>query len=163
MSENRICPDCRAEYLPHVTKCADCGAALVSFKEYEKAQDEKKRLMEQALASEVPVREGDLKWMGELYQVLIDSGIPCTVRSGAGCTNNCCGGDQCRLVVSPEDAERAQQRIEEYFMEMHPEARASSELASEGKCPACGSPVAPGDSECPDCGLMLVIIEKKEG
>jgi zinc-ribbon domain len=162
MNSNKICPDCGAEYLPHVDKCADCGAALLLPEEYEKAQEEKKRLMEKAIENEVMVREGDLDWMDELYAVLIDAGIPCTVRSNAGCTKGCCG-DKCRLVVAPEDFERAQERIEKYFVEMHPEIRASNELVSEGKCPACGSPVAPGDRECPDCGLMLVIIEEDEG
>ncbi|MGO9018142.1 MAG: hypothetical protein ACLQVJ_07295 [Syntrophobacteraceae bacterium] len=46
-------------------------------------------------------------------------------------------------------------------MEMHPEIRASHELAREGKCPACSFPVGPGDRECSDCGLPLVIIEEE--
>lgn len=158
MNRNKICPDCGTEYLPHIGKCADCGAVLIFPEELNKAQEEKERVMEKALENEVMVREGDLNWLSELYAVLIDAGIPCTVRSDAGCKKSHCG-DKCRLVVSQEDLERAQERIEEYFMEMHPEIRASHELVSEGKCPACGSPVGAGDRECPDCGLMLVIIE----
>jgi hypothetical protein len=128
--------------------------------EHKKAQEEKRRLMEKTIENEVVVREGDLNWLSELYAVLIDAGISCTVRSEAGCKKSCrC--DKCRLVVSPEDFDRAQEYIEKYFMEMHPEIRASNELVSEGKCPACGSPVGPGDSKCPDCGLMLVIIEEE--
>ena len=160
MNRNKICPACETEYLPHIEQCADCGAVLLFPEEFKKAQEEKKRLMEKAVDNEVVVREGDLNWLSELYAVLIDAGIPCTVRSDAGCKKSCCG-DKCRLVVSPEDFERAQERIEEYFMEMHPEIRASHELASEGKCPACGSPVGPGDHECPDCGLLLVFIEEE--
>ncbi|MEJ2696279.1 MAG: zinc ribbon domain-containing protein [Candidatus Sulfobium sp.] len=156
MEQYKICPDCEAEYFPHIEKCADCGAVLLLPEEYQRAQEEKRRLMAKAIENEVPVREGDLKWMGELHGVLIDSGIPCTVRSDAGCTKSCCG-DKCRLVVSPQDVDRAQERIERYFMEMHPEIRASNELANQGRCPACGSPVSAGDTECPDCGLMLVI------
>lgn len=161
MERYKICPGCGAEYFLHIEKCADCGAVLLLPEEYEKAQEEKKRLMEKAIANEVVVREGDLDWMGELRAVLIESGIPCNVRSDEGCTNSCCG-DKCRLVVSREDAGRAQERIEKYFMEMHPEVRASNELVSQGKCPACGSPVSPDDRECPDCGLMLVIVEGEE-
>lgn len=160
MNRNKICPDCETEYLPHIEKCADCGAVLLLPEEIEKTREEKKRLMEKALEDEVVVREGDLNWLSELYAVLIDAGIPCTVRSDAGCKKSCCG-DKCRLVVLPEDLERAQAQIEEYFMEMHPEIRASNELVSEGKCPACGSPVGAGDHECPDCGLPLVIIEEE--
>ena len=159
MNRNKICPECKSEYLPHIEKCADCGALLLLPEELGKAQEEKKRLMEKAVENEAVVREGDLDWMSELYAVLIDSGIPCTVRSDAGCKKGCHG--TCRLVVSREDVERAQERIEEYFMEMHPEIRASREMVSEGRCPACGSPVGASDRECPDCGLPLVIIEEE--
>jgi len=107
------------------------------------------------------VREGGLKWLGELYSVLIDAGIPCTVTSDAGCNKGCCG-DKFRLIVSAEDLERAQERVAEYFIEMHPELRASNELVSQGKCPGCGFPVGAGDNECPDCGLTLVIIEEEK-
>jgi uncharacterized OB-fold protein len=159
MNRNRICPECGSEYLPHIEKCADCGAPLLLPEELVKAQEEKKRLMERAIENEAVVREGDLDWMRELYAVLIDTGIPCSIRSDEGCGKSCHGTH--RLVVSPGDAERAQERIEEYFMEMHPEIRTSRELASEGRCPACGSPVGAGDRECPDCGLALVIIEEE--
>lgn len=159
MNRNRICPECGTEYLSHIEKCADCGALLLLPEELMNAQEEKKRLMEKAVENEAVVREGDLDWMSELYAVLIDAGIPCTVRSDSGCKKSCRGTH--RLVVSPGDVERAQERIEEYFMEMHPEIRASRELVSEGRCPACGSPVGAGDRECPDCGLPLVIIEEE--
>ncbi len=60
-------------------------------------------------------------------------------------------------MVSADDLERARERIEEYYMEVSPELRASKELISEGKCPACGSPVAADEQECRDCGLPLLI------
>jgi hypothetical protein len=158
MNRNKICPDCEIEYLPHIEKCADCGAVLLSHEEHRQAQEEKKRLMAKAIENAAVVREGDLKWLGKLYNVLIDAGIPCTVISDAGCNKGSCG-NKCRLMVSAEDIERARERVEEYYMEIHPELRAANELISQGKCPACGSPVAAGDKECSDCGLTLVIIE----
>jgi len=165
MDNNKICPVCEAEYLPHIDKCADCGAVLLSSDEYRHAQEEKKRLMAKAIENAAVVRKGDLKWLGELYTVLINAGIPCTVISDAGCKKGC--RPKCLLVVSSENLERAQERIAEYYMEIHPELRASNELISQGKCPACGSPVGTGDKECSDCGLKLVIIEednnKEEG
>jgi hypothetical protein len=158
MNRNKICPDCEIEYLPHIEKCADCGAALLLLEEHRQAQEEKKRLMAKAIEKAAVVREGDLKWLGKLYDVLIDAGIPCAVISDAGCNKGCCS-NKCRLMVSAEDLERARERVEEYYMEIHPELRAANELISQGKCPACGSPVAAGDKECSDCGLTLVIIE----
>jgi hypothetical protein len=160
MNRNKICPDCEIEYLPHIEKCADCGAVLLLHNEHRQAQEEKKRLMAKAIENAAVVREGDLKWLGKLYNVLIDAGIPCTVISDAGCKKGCCG-NKCRLMVSAEDIERARERVEEYYMEIDPELRAANELISQGKCPACGSPVAAGVNECSDCGLTLVIIEEE--
>ena len=161
MNGNKICPDCEVEYLPHIEKCADCGAVLLLHEEHRQAQEEKKRLMAKAIGNTAVVREGDLKWLGKLYDVLIDAGIPCSVISDAGCKKSCCSS-KCRLIVSKEDIERAQERVAEYYMEIHPELRASNELLSQGKCPACGSPVGAGENECSDCGLTLVIIEEEK-
>ena len=160
MNRNKICPDCEIEYMPHIEKCADCGAVLLPRGEHRQAQEEKKRLMAKAIENTAVVREGDLKWLGKLYDVLIDAGIPCTVISDAGCNKGSCG-NKCRLMVSIEDIERARERVEEYYMEIHPELRSANELISQGKCPACGSPVGAGDNECADCGLTLVIIEEE--
>ena len=160
MNQNKICPNCEIEYLPHIEKCAVCGAVLLLHEEHRQAQEEKKRLMAKAIEKAAVVREGDLKWLGKLYDVLIDAGIPCTVISDAGCKKGCCS-NKCQLIVSTEDIERAQERVAEYYMEIHPELRASNELISQGKCPACGSPVGAGDNECSDCGLTLVIIEEE--
>jgi hypothetical protein len=112
----------------------------------------------QTIENAIVVRKGDLKWLGELYNALIDVGMPCTVIPDNACNKGCCG-KQYQLIVSPEDLERAQERIAEYFMEIHPELRASNELLKQGKCPACGSPVGTSDNKCSDCGLMLVVIE----
>lgn len=159
MNLNKICPECDAEYLPHIERCADCGATLLLHEEYVKAQEKKKQLAEDAIKSAVKVREGDLKWLSELREALIDAGIPSAVTTDDGCGKGCCS-DQWRLMVAKEDVERAQERIEEYFAETHPEIQASAELIDQGKCPACGSPVRPSDKVCPDCGLTLVIVEE---
>lgn len=155
----KICPDCSAEYFSHVVKCADCGTTLLSPEEIRRVEEEKKRLRERSLEDMVVVRQGDLNWMDELCNVLIDHGIASTVHVDAGCNKGCCG-DTCRLVVSSRDAEKAHERIEEYFREMHPEMQASHELMSDGKCPACGTSVAADTVECPDCGLPLLIVEE---
>jgi len=160
MNRNKICPDCEVEYLPHIEKCADCGALLLLHEEHKRAQEERKQLAARAIENSAVVREGDLKWLGELSNVLINSGIACAVTSEAGCNKGHCR-DKFLLIVAVEDLERAQERIEEYFRELHPELRASHELAKQGKCPACGSPLGISDNECSDCGLMLVVIEEE--
>jgi hypothetical protein len=161
MNRNKICPACETEYLPQIQKCADCGAVLLFPEEHKKAKEVRKLIKEKTVENRVVVREGDLNWLTELQAVLIDAGIPCTVRSDDGCKKGCCG-DKCRLEVSSEDLEKAQERIEEYFMEMNPEFRASKEMLREGRCPACGSPLGEGQRECPDCGLPLLIVEEEE-
>jgi len=161
MSQIKICPKCHTEYFPHIECCADCGAPLVSPEEHTMVQEEKKRCADQELENRVVVRAGSLKWMDELFTVLIDSGIPCVVNADDGCKKGGCGGT-CRLLVSPEDAEKANERIEEYCMEVHPEIKASRELITQGKCPACGCPVGSDAVECPECGLTLTIIEEED-
>ena len=161
MNRNKICPACRTEYLPNIEKCADCGADLLFSEEYAKVQEETKRLEEKAIDAAVVVREGDRKWLKELHDVLIDAGIPCMVTTDPGCSKDHCG-NKWRLLVSEGDLENAKACIEEYFAEIHPEMRASNELASRGKCPACGFPVGASAVECPDCGLAFVIGDEEE-
>jgi len=158
MPQIKICPDCATEYFQHIECCADCGTVLLLPDENKKAQEEKERLKDKALENPVVVREGDLKWMDELFNVLIGFSIPCAVNADTGCNKGCCG-DKYRLLVSSKDVEKANERIEEYYMKIHPEIQGSKEMISQGKCPACGSPVGSDAVECPDCGLTLLIIE----
>ncbi|MBI4847528.1 MAG: hypothetical protein HY808_02990 [Nitrospirae bacterium] len=160
MTRIKICPNCTTEYFPHIERCADCGAVLLTPEENKKMQEEKKRCMDKSLENTVVVREGSLKWMDELYNVLIGSNIPCGVHTDAGCKKGCCG-DTYRLLVSSENAERANERIEEHCAKLHPELQTSREMMSQGKCPACASPVSDDAVECLDCGLTLLIIEDK--
>src|SRR4030043_1480782 len=118
MNQNKICPNCELEYLPHIEKCADCGAVLLLHEEHRQAQEEKKQLMAKAIENAAVVREGELKWLGKLYNVLIDAGIPCTVTSDAGCNKGHCR-DKFRLIASKEDIERAQERVAEHYREIH--------------------------------------------
>lgn len=160
MTQIKICPDCSTEYFPHIELCADCGSGLLTPDEIKKMQEEKKRCMDKSIEDAVVVREGSLKWMDELYNVLVESNIACAVNTDVGCKKGCCGNTY-RLIVSSQDAEKASERIEEYCAEIHPELQASRDIMSLGKCPACGSPVSPEAVECPDCGLTLLIIDDK--
>ena len=160
MNLNKICPECGAEYLPHIQKCADCGVILLSPEECSKAQEERKRTEETAVENSVKVLEGDLNWMTELRTVLLDAGIPCSLHSDT-CRKGCCG-DAVQLKVLLEDLERSQQAIEEYLMELAPELRTVKEMLGKGKCPACGSSIGHDARECPDCGLPLIIVGEED-
>ena len=80
MNENKICPSCGAEYYPHIEKCADCGAVLMSAEEYRRAAEERKQTEEKAVENAVKIMEGDLDWMSEIRTVLLDAGIPCMLQ-----------------------------------------------------------------------------------
>jgi len=159
MNQIKICPDCAAEYFPHIEKCADCGTDLRTPEDNLKCQNERQQCKDKALENPVTVREGDLKWMDELFNVLIDSAIPCIVTSNAGCKKSYCGSTY-QLLVSAEDGERAKERIEKYYAEIDPELKAANDMISQGKCPACGHSVGPDAAECPDCRLTLIIMDK---
>lgn len=158
MRQIKICPDCSTEYFAHIEKCADCGTKLILPEENIKLQEERQRLKEKEIENQVIIRSGDLNWMDELLNVLIGSGINSFLSSDPGCKKSC-SGDAYYLVVSSKDAHRANELIEEHFMKVHPELKASNELMNDGKCPACGTSVSHTATECPECGLTLMIIE----
>ncbi|NJD56257.1 MAG: hypothetical protein FIA94_07625 [Nitrospirae bacterium] len=161
MNRNKVCPVCRTEYYPHIEKCSDCGALLLSPEEFVRAQEERKLAEETVVGTVVKVLEGDLNWMSELRTVLLDAGIPCNIQSDAGCRKGCCG-NTVQLTVAPEDFKRAQETIEEYLMELDPDLRIAREMFGKGKCPACGSSFGPDARECPDCGLPLLISGEED-
>ncbi len=161
MTQIKICPDCQTEYYPHIECCADCGAILLSPEENKVVKTEKKQNSDKDWEKPVAVREGSLQWVDELFKVLIDSGIPCVVNGDDGCNKGGCS-PKYRLLVASQNAEMANERIEEYCMEMHPEIKTSNELISQGKCPACSRPIGLDTVECPDCGLTLLIIVKED-
>ncbi|RJR14624.1 MAG: hypothetical protein C4581_13730 [Nitrospiraceae bacterium] len=157
MMNIKICPDCGTEYFSHIRDCADCGTVLLLPEENKNLQEERKRCKDKLLEKPVVVREGDLDWLNELYNVLIDASIPCVINVDR-CIKGC-GTHPHQLLVSETDAVRANEIIEEYFMSLHPEMQASNKIRECDECPACGTPVNSDSVECPDCGLRLLIIE----
>jgi hypothetical protein len=156
MSQIKICPECNTEFFYHVQNCTDCGADLLLPEENQKLQVEREQCKEKMIENAVPVKEGDLDWIDELYNMLLDAKVPCVLHANTGCG---CSGHPYALLVSEKDVEKANELIEEHYAKVHPEIEASNELVNQGKCPACGSPVGPKDPECSDCGLTLMIIE----
>ena len=156
MSQIKICPECNTEFFHHVQNCTDCGAALLLPEENQKIQEERKQCSDKMIENAVTVKEGDLDWIDELYNMLLDASVPCVIKANIGCG---CSGQPYALLVSADNTEQAIGLIEEHYAKVHPEIEASNELINQGNCPACGSPVGPNDPECRDCGLTLMIIE----
>jgi len=122
----------RSRVFPHVEKCADCGAALLLPEEFRKVQEERKRVEETTLANMVVVREGDMDWLRELREVLIDAGIPCAVQSDAGC-KKAVAGLRAGWWSPQMTLERARGSNREYYMEVSPEFRHFERIAQRRK------------------------------
>jgi rRNA maturation endonuclease Nob1 len=159
MDQNKICPACGAECNPHIDNCADCGAVLLAFEKHLRAGEAEEMPAQTSMENKDVVLAGDLDWIRELHAVLMASGIAGSVESErAGRNGRLRSG--CRLVVSPDDLERARKRIEEHLMEINPDLLISQELFGKNKCPACGAIFVRDARECADCGLPLVVIEE---
>ncbi len=156
MTQYKYCPECNAEYFPHITDCPDCRVPLGTPEELEELRERQRKFAEEDAGNVVAIKEGDKDWIMELHRVLIEKGHPCRVAISPGCAPGKCG-ETFLLLVPQEEAESALKCINEYNYEVHPELKASDELAAEGKCPACGFDAGVAAKECPDCGLLLVI------
>jgi len=155
-SDVKYCPECNAEYYAHIIDCADCGVPLKTPEELSEIRERQRRFEEEDAQEAVAIRQDRKSWILELHQVLIAKGYSSRVTVSPGCTPGACS-ETFLLIVPKEEAESAAKCIDEYAKEIHPELRKSKELASQGKCPACGYNVGFDAKECSDCGLLLVI------
>jgi len=164
----KVCPSCRDEYLPQMSRCRECGVDLVYEDELVAAPrpDPDDAL---ALAVEgVLLREAGAQWAGGLADALVAAGIAC--RIGATPAHEQ-GRAEGRAVASlplgvfvGEADLAAARRIDAAFLrEQVPDladaaiiAAGESVDADEG-CPACGEPVAADAHECPECGLVFAV------
>ncbi len=106
----------------------------------------------------VAIKEETQEWVKELADMLSENGIPSRLMLAPGCSAGTCGC-KFRLLVAKEDVQVALDRIDEYYMTVHPELRESQEWAEQDRCPACGHHVGKDAKECSDCGLLLIIDE----
>ncbi|MDH4099434.1 MAG: zinc ribbon domain-containing protein [Nitrospirota bacterium] len=150
----KVCPECGVEYYAHIANCADCGIPL-RFPEEIQGNARKTYAADEW----VEIRQDAQGWVRELSEMLSGHGVPSRVKLADGCKPGGCGS-QYRLLVPRDAAHDALAMINDYFVEMHPEAGQSDEWALEGKCPACGHPVDADATECPDCGLALASEEE---
>ncbi len=106
----------------------------------------------------VAIKEETQEWIKELADMLSENGIPSRLTLAPGCSAGTCGC-KFRLLVTKEDVQTALDRIDKYYMTVHPELRESQEWADQDRCPACGHHVGKDAKECSDCGLLLIIDE----
>ncbi|HXU29528.1 MAG TPA: hypothetical protein VN851_03035 [Thermoanaerobaculia bacterium] len=177
----RYCPHCRSEFQMQVLECLDCGGPTdvrddeVPF-EYPEADLQPRRPAPEADDDEdddgeddeegakepepaippdaevVIVRAAAYDWILDLADALGEREIPVRIKKSAT-------SEQYGLFVRVEDAEAASAIDREVYLaglrEEIPEMR-------EGACPACGTDLAPGAVECPECGLILAVADDTE-
>lgn len=146
----KICPECGAEYFPHISECGGCAVKLI----YPEEKDAWKKDLPKGEGTLVCIEEGTIERVTEFARALRAEGISSEVLKAVAGKSCSTGGDY-GLFVEQNVARHAAQAIDEYIDRLYPELRQAEERMESGLCPACGSPVKQTDQECPDCGLYL--------
>ena len=159
----RRCPKCDEEYRPEITTCADCGATLVDRYEDDDpgaGQNREGRIALSAKTADLlagdPVlllaREG-AREIEPFAERLGQAGIPFRVTVDSTRYN------RFELRVGSQQVEEAVRQLGDLLPAEDgptPDTGEDPGLAtSPSPCPACGTELAPGALECPDCGLAF--------
>jgi hypothetical protein len=174
MSEERekYCPQCGVPHQAWATRCADCDCAL----SYERpVRRDPVRPAELPPARELAcLRTGDPWHVRELAEALQEAGISCRIDSfppeapltgpglsarGRGAPE---GATKLGVYVAHADA-AAGQRIERELLASRMAGAPEGAASDADGCPACGSPLAPTATECPECGLEFPESESGTG
>lgn len=160
--EAKLCPQCRCEYLPTSTMCADCDVALVLPDEIvdEPPPDELPPPSEM-----VPLRIASVGVAVLLSEALQEAEISHRVDAPPQVSDDPEGRasrqshDQgVAVYVLPEDEEAARVVDAEFLDRAVPDSAAVSEAGDEA-CPACGDPAPADAAECPSCGLPFLDLD----
>jgi hypothetical protein len=157
-----FCPRCESEYMPSVSECADCGVALVT----ESQLGERSAEVLPEVRELVLIRASSVGWAQNLSALLADAGISHRIEAVRG-------GDEDDLVrrrpndllpfgvyVRGEDEQAARAIDAAHLRSEIPDLPDEVEGSHDAEaCPACGTAVAPGATECADCGLALAFEE----
>jgi uncharacterized OB-fold protein len=157
----KICPECGAEFYPHVEECSDCGVALAWRENLEWEGAKMETQVGEPTGEGVAVRQGSQGFVNELSILLTARGIANAVRPIDDCGPGKCASTYALMVEKGREQD-AVETIEAYYREQHPELALSDERVAQDKCPACGFYVGPDAQECRDCGLPLVIEEQAD-
>ena len=163
--EPLFCPECRSEYLPTASRCAQCDVDLVP----EHALSGADAAQEMPPASElVCIRAASLGWVRGLSERLAEAGISHRLeaatddledgsrrRPGVNLPYGVYVREENVALATRVDAEHARAQIPDLDIEAAAVVGSALEEAESDGCPACGAALGPADEECPDCGLGL--------
>lgn len=162
MSEDgaKICPRCEGEFQSWVAQCPDCEIDLVSPAELAErqrvaarqtstadlfaAEEEQIRARVPALAENQGIlfRAGDQNHCVGIAKALTDHGISWRIAPVYG------------VYVLQDDIPDAEDSLESLALEGVPDAQPAPTSEAD-TCPACSGRMRQGETECPECGLVL--------
>jgi len=150
----RYCTNCGEEFRPEILRCSDCGGELEDRYEEEGAEG-RPIATPTAAAPEAPeapdeyhavFQSVDSAPIKEAADVLAAAGLRFRVTAG---------GSGFTLLVRSVDVPAASAALSGKEGSLVSADVPPSVGAEGGACPACGSSVAAGVLECPECGLVV--------
>ena len=156
MGAPRVCPECGEEYVSTALRCAECGVDLVAAGAAPRVSPRELP----PIAELACVRAASLDIARDLSERLSEAGISHRIEVAAdlaseGALQRPGANLPYGVYVRAGDLPAARQIDHAYLRSQIPDLPAEVEAGGEG-CPACGAPVAPDATECPDCGLALI-------
>lgn len=144
----RRCPECGEEFQPHVVNCSDCGVPLEDAIEGQPLAPREHAAVAEDEGPYVPI----VGIVGT--EDALDGGKALAVASLRFRLLPLPHHAGLKLEVHEQDARAAIAVLLEAGL--LPPIDDSPPVGEEGgPCPACGTHVAPGTLECPECGLVL--------
>jgi hypothetical protein len=161
--ENKVCPNCGAEYYSHIEKCADCSVDLVY-----KNKTEISSISIEDTAELVLIRTDEALFIKDFQIKLSEIGIQSVIsveytpqhRSSHGHFGT---GSYYSIYVSKEYEEKARALEHAQWTEELAQDNLKQDIILNTEnnqyCPACNAFVGIDAKECPSCGLFLSVTE----
>jgi ribosomal protein L32 len=157
----RVCPDCGEEYRPDIRVCADCGGELVDgFEGAPRPRKQKAAPAEDLSDRRIVHQARQASEMLDAAEALEAAGVPFRVVESPDPS----GRDPSFVLLVHERDHAAAVRALATFHGVDAD-REEPDLHPEGgyaQCPACGSRVEAGATECAECGLGLGASEDED-
>ncbi|PYQ03746.1 MAG: hypothetical protein DMF82_12400 [Acidobacteria bacterium] len=153
----RYCTNCEEEFRPEILRCSDCGGELEDRYEEEDAEGRPIAAPKDAKAEAPEPPEPP-----DEYQAVFQSVDSAPIKEAADVLAAArlrfrvtAGGSGFTLLVRTGDVPAAGAALTGKEGSLVIADAKPSVGAEGGACPACGSSVAPGVLECPECGLVV--------